>query len=68
MPKEATRLARERLAASTEHQPRHDDIAALAYARWQEKGCPQGTHQEDWLSAEQELTAKREISVQVPRS
>lgn len=43
MPKEATRLARERLAASTEHQPRHDDIAALAYARWQEKGCPQGT-------------------------
>jgi hypothetical protein len=30
-------------------------IAELAYRRWVEKGCPQGTAEQDWLAAEAEL-------------
>jgi hypothetical protein len=57
MAKQATQLAEEQPAAPTEIRPTHEDIAALAYAVWQEKGCPAGTLQEDWLRAEQELAA-----------
>jgi hypothetical protein len=31
------------------------EIAALAYRFWQERGCPQGSSQEDWFLAEGEL-------------
>lgn len=31
------------------------EIAALAYRFWQERGCPQGSSQEDWFLAEREL-------------
>ncbi len=68
MPKQATRLAPKLLAVSGEIHPTHEDIAGLAYAQWQEMGCPEGTHEEHWLGAEQELTAKREAAVQAPRS
>jgi hypothetical protein len=34
-----------------------DQIAALAYALWQARGCPEGSPDDDWLQAEQELTA-----------
>ncbi|MGD1097981.1 MAG: DUF2934 domain-containing protein [Bryobacteraceae bacterium] len=27
---------------------------------WQARGCPDGSPEEDWLRAEQELTASRE--------
>ena len=33
----------------------HDDIAALAYRLWHQRGCPIGSDQEDWFRAEQEL-------------
>jgi hypothetical protein len=33
----------------------HARIAALAYAMWQKRGCPEGSGQEDWLNAEREL-------------
>jgi hypothetical protein len=33
----------------------HDDIAALAYELWQARGCPDGTSQEDWFRAAEEL-------------
>jgi len=34
-----------------------DDIAALAYRLWQERGCPIGSPEEDWFRAEGLLTA-----------
>jgi DUF2934 family protein len=35
----------------------HEQIAALAYALWQERGCPEGSPEEDWFTAEKELSA-----------
>ena len=32
-----------------------EDISRLAYSLWQERGCPAGTPEEDWLRAEQLL-------------
>lgn len=38
-------------------QPSHDEIARRAYELWLRRGAPIGSHLEDWLSAERELTA-----------
>jgi hypothetical protein len=35
--------------------PSQDDIAVLAYFYWEARGCPDGSAEEDWLRAEQEL-------------
>jgi hypothetical protein len=35
--------------------PTHDQIAALAEKYWAERGWPQGSPEQDWLRAEQEL-------------
>jgi hypothetical protein len=35
----------------------HDQIAALAHALWQARGCPEGSPQEDWLRAAEQLRA-----------
>jgi hypothetical protein len=32
-----------------------EEISLLAYAYWQARGCPEGSPEEDWLRAEQEL-------------
>ena len=37
----------------------HDQIAVLAYALWEARGCPDGSPEVDWLQAERELTASR---------
>jgi hypothetical protein len=34
------------------------DVASLAYRRWLERGCPEGSPQEDWFEAERELYSK----------
>jgi hypothetical protein len=68
MENQATRLALELSAGPSEIHPTHEDIAALAYALWQEEGCPEGVHEQQWLRAEQELTANREIAVQAAQS
>ena len=60
--------AHELSAGPSEIHPTHDDIAARAYALWQEDGCPEGVHEQDWLRAEQKLSANREIVVQVAQS
>ena len=39
---------------------RQNDIARLAYALWQQRGCPEGSAERDWLEAEQHV---RESSV-----
>jgi len=35
--------------------PSHEDIAALAYSYWVARGFQDGSPEEDWLRAEQEL-------------
>jgi len=32
-----------------------EDIARLAYAYWEARGCPYGSPEEDWFRAEMEL-------------
>jgi hypothetical protein len=36
----------------------HDRIAKRAYEKWCKRGCPHGTHQQDWYEAEQEIRAE----------
>jgi hypothetical protein len=59
--------AHELPAGSCEVHPTHENIAALAYALWQEDGCPEGTDKEHWLRAEQELATNREIAMSTAR-
>jgi hypothetical protein len=40
-------------------RPEHEQIAQLAYILWQARGCPEGSPDEDWLRAEQDLTTLR---------
>jgi hydroxyethylthiazole kinase-like sugar kinase family protein len=35
-----------------------DEIAALAYTQWEQRGCPVGSAEEDWYRAEKELASK----------
>jgi hypothetical protein len=45
----------------------HERIANRAYEKWCRRGCPHGTHQQDWLEAEAEL--RTEVSgTSAPRS
>jgi Protein of unknown function (DUF2934) len=37
-----------------------EDIAKLAYALWQQRGCPYGSPEIDWLEAERNLSASSE--------
>jgi hypothetical protein len=62
MTNQATQLAPELPAVSSEIRPTHEGIAALAYALWQERGCPEGTQEEHWLRAEKELTSNRKVA------
>ena len=34
-----------------------EEIAALAFSYWQERGCQHGAAEDDWLRAERELIA-----------
>lgn len=36
----------------------HDDIAALAHKLWQERGCPEGSPEEDWFHAAEQLRSR----------
>jgi Protein of unknown function (DUF2934) len=46
-----------------------EDIARLAYALWQQRGCPNGSAEFDWFAAEEKLreTVERRNS-SIPRS
>jgi hypothetical protein len=35
--------------------PRHAEIATLAYQLWQTRGCPEGSPDTDWFEAVREL-------------
>jgi hypothetical protein len=36
----------------------HDDIAALAHKLWQARGCPEGSPEEDWFHAAEQLRSR----------
>ena len=36
----------------------HDNIAALAHELWQARGCPEGSPQQDWFLAAEELRSR----------
>lgn len=38
------------------------DVADLAYHRWLERGCPQGSPEEDWFEAEHDLQSRSRSS------
>jgi hypothetical protein len=38
--------------------PDEQDIADRAYQRWVDRGCPQGSPEEDWFEAERELRSR----------
>ena len=40
----------------------HDQIAALAFQLWLDRGCPEGSADEDWHRAEVELKARNRRS------
>lgn len=39
----------------------HEDIAALAYQLWQDRGCPIGSPEVDWFHAAQQLRDRKEL-------
>jgi len=39
-------------------EPTYEQIAALAYTYWEERGYQGGSQEEDWLRAEQELRTR----------
>ena len=36
-----------------------EEVAALAYKMWRERGCPIGSDQEDWFRAEREIRNRK---------
>jgi hypothetical protein len=44
----------------------HEAIVALAHRYWQERGCPEGSAEEDWFRAEQDIHAKTRFGCSVP--
>lgn len=58
MTQQATRMAT--TSQVTAKRPAPEKIEALAYSLWQERGCPDGSSEEDWLKAEETLAADSE--------
>jgi Protein of unknown function (DUF2934) len=52
IPAEQTLASRQETVESS----RQVDIAQLAYLLWQQRGCPVGSAETDWLEAEQQLS------------
>jgi nucleoside phosphorylase len=40
------------------HEAKEEDIAALAYELWQGRCCPEGSPEEDWFHAVEELRSR----------
>ena len=45
-------------APSVSNTPTFEQIANLAYAIWEARGCQGGSPEEDWLAAERKLRAR----------
>ena len=53
-------VAAESQGESPESRPIREQIATLAHALWQERGCPEDSSEVDWYRAEHELKASDE--------
>jgi hypothetical protein len=40
------------------HEAKEQEIAALAYALWQGRSCPEGSPHEDWFRAAEQLRSR----------
>jgi hypothetical protein len=49
-------------SSNTNTVPDEAEIQVLAYALWQERGCPEGSPEEDWLHAERMLTERNLVN------
>lgn len=49
--------------SEVQSQQQQQDIANLAYALWQRRGCPQGSSELDWKEAEQTIQAQQQVTV-----
>ena len=60
MPQQPTKanLVSETLPAPPELQPNQEQIADLARALWEARGCPEGSPEDDWYRAEEQLKAR----------
>lgn len=56
---QATKMATEPWVAT--NRPTREQIATLAYTLWEERGCPDGSADEDWFTAEERLAATEEV-------
>jgi hypothetical protein len=45
----------ERETTQSETQSKHEYMADIAYALWQQRGCPEGSAEQDWYEAEQRV-------------
>jgi hypothetical protein len=54
---DGNRRSEAEVSMETSGQPTTEDIANLAYALWQERGCPDGSPEEDWYDAEYRLSS-----------
>jgi len=55
MPQTATKRA---LEADPAEASFREQVALLAYQLWQQRGCPEGSPDEDWFLAENALKAQ----------
>ena len=59
----AHRQTREAMSAHGIFPFGHLDIAALAHELWHARGCPEGTPQQDWFHAAEQLRSRAEKAV-----
>ena len=60
---QATKRSVRKSRASLTALPEHEQIALFAYARWLERGRPEGSPEVDWFRAERELSARGAIPI-----
>jgi hypothetical protein len=54
------RRASQAESSDTKTAMREEDISKLAYALWQQRGCPADSAERDWIEAEQQLARLRD--------
>jgi Protein of unknown function (DUF2934) len=55
---EHEKTRKEHAANGVAHETREQEIAALAYELWQGRSCPEGSPQEDWFHAAEQLRSR----------
>ena len=53
-------IARKRMGGAS--APEQEQVALLAYAKWQKRGSPDGSPEVDWFAAERELANRKSAS------